>query len=172
MYYLRSDLTAYNSLLHNASSWNNIGALGAQTIGTTCMYVVGMLAGAKILSMVPEVCSWLIPGGVSSGAGSAAAGVAAVAGVAGVSAAAGAATAVGVPVAGSAVHAVYNGAVNGVSGAATGASMVSNNGTIASAAGKVGGAIVGGIGGAAAGVASSIGHDIGSAFKGGKQKGK
>lgn len=172
MYYLRSDLTAYNSLLHNASSWNNIGALGAQAIGTTCMYVVGMLAGAKILSMVPEVCSWLIPGGVSSGAGSAAAGVAAVAGAAGVSAAAGAATAVGVPVAGSAVHAVYNGVSNGVSGAATGTSMVPNSGTMASAAGKVGGAIVGGIGGAAAGAASSIGHDIGSAFKGGKRNGK
>lgn len=70
IYYLRSDLTAYNSLLHNAADWNNIGALGMQAIGTTCMYVVGMLAGAKILSMVPEVCSWLIPGGVSSSAGS------------------------------------------------------------------------------------------------------
>ena len=90
MYYLRSDLTAYNSLLHNAANWNNIGALGMQAIGTTCMYVVGMLAGAKILSMVPEVCSWLIPGGVSSGAGSAASGVATAAGSAGVSAAAGA----------------------------------------------------------------------------------
>ena len=74
MYYLKSDLTAYNQLLHNAAGWNNIGALGMQAIGTTCMYVVGMLAGAKILSMVPEVCSWLIPGGVSSGAGSMAAG--------------------------------------------------------------------------------------------------
>ena len=90
MFYLRSDLTAYNSLLHNAVNWNNIGALGMQAIGTTCMYVVGMLAGAKILSMVPEVCSWLIPGGVSSGAGSAASGVATAAGSAGVSAAAGA----------------------------------------------------------------------------------
>lgn len=85
MYYLKSDLAAYNSLLHNAANWNNIGALGMQAIGTTCMYVVGMLAGAKILSMVPEVCSWLIPGGVSSGAGSAASGVATVAGSTGVS---------------------------------------------------------------------------------------
>ena len=74
MYYLKSDLTAYNQLLHNATDWNNISALGMQAIGTTCMYVVGMLAGAKILSMVPEVCSWLIPGGISSGAGSMAAG--------------------------------------------------------------------------------------------------
>lgn len=90
IYYLRSDLTAYNSLLHNTTNWNNIGALGMQAIGTTCMYVVGMLAGAKILSLVPEVCSWLIPGGVSSSAGSAASGVATSAGTAGVSATAGA----------------------------------------------------------------------------------
>lgn len=84
MYYLKSDLTAYNQLLHNAADLNNIGALGMQAIGTTCMYVVGMLAGAKILSMVPEVCSWLIPGGVSSGAGSMAAGTSSgVAGAAG-----------------------------------------------------------------------------------------
>lgn len=76
MYYLKSDLTAYNQLLHNAADWNNIGALGMQAIGTTCMYVVGMLAGAKILGMVPEVCSWLIPGGVSSGTGTMAAGAA------------------------------------------------------------------------------------------------
>ena len=76
MYYLKSDLTAYNQLLHNAANWNNIGALGMQAIGTTCMYVVGMLAGAKILGMVPEVCSWLIPGGVSSGTGTMAAGAA------------------------------------------------------------------------------------------------
>lgn len=80
MYYLKSDLTAYNQLLHNATDWNNISALGMQAIGTTCMYVVGMLAGAKILSMVPEVCSWLIPGGISSGAGSSAAGTAGAAG--------------------------------------------------------------------------------------------
>lgn len=84
MYYLKSDLTAYNQLLHNAADLNNIGALGMQAIGTTCMYVVGMLAGAKILSMVPEVCSWLVPGGVSSGAGSMAAGTSSgVAGAAG-----------------------------------------------------------------------------------------
>lgn len=85
MFYLESDLTAYNKLFHNAASWDNIGALGMQAIGTTCMYVVGMLAGAKVLSMVPEVCSWLIPGGVSSGAGSASNGVATAAGMAGVS---------------------------------------------------------------------------------------
>mgnify|MGYP002874104432 CR=1 FL=1 len=54
-----------------------------------------MLAGAKVLSMVPEVCSWLIPGGVSSGAGSASSGVATAAGMAGVGAAASAVGAAG-----------------------------------------------------------------------------
>ena len=39
------------------------------------MYAMGMLAGAFVLRMVPEVCSWLIPGGVSSGIGQAAGGV-------------------------------------------------------------------------------------------------
>lgn len=170
MYYLRSDLTAYNQLLHNASSWNNIGALGMQAIGTTCMYVVGMLAGAKVLSMVPEVCSWLIPGGVSSGAGSAAAGVAATTGSTGV----GQVVNVAVPAAGvatsTAAHAVYNGASSGFSGAQTGASMVNNTGSIASVAGKLGGAIVGGVGGAVGGTASSVGRDVGSVFKKGNNE--
>ena len=109
MYYLKSDLTAYNQLLHNAANWNNIGALGMQAIGTTCMYVVGMLAGAKILSMVAEVCSWLIPGGVSSGAGSMAAGTSA-----GAAGAAGAAVgvAVGAATGGASTAASIAGAYN------------------------------------------------------------
>ena len=37
-----------------------------QGIGSTCMYFVGMCIGAVLLKSVPEVCSWLIPGGVSS----------------------------------------------------------------------------------------------------------
>ena len=45
------------------------------------MYAMGMLVGAYIIRFVPEVASWLIPGGVSSSAGSAAGGV--VAGVVG-----------------------------------------------------------------------------------------
>ena len=35
-----------------------------------CMYAMGMLVGAYIIRFVPEVASWLIPGGVSSGTGS------------------------------------------------------------------------------------------------------
>lgn len=123
MYYLKSDLTAYNQLLHNAANWNNIGALGMQAIGTTCMYVVGMLAGAKILSMVPEVCSWLVPGGVSSGAGSMAAGTSS-----GVAGAAGAAVGVAA------------GAVTG--GASTAASVAGAYNQSRSSGGSVTGSIV------------------------------
>ena len=34
------------------------------------MYAMGMLVGAYIIRFVPEVASWLIPGGESSGTGS------------------------------------------------------------------------------------------------------
>ena len=64
-------MVAYNHLLHGSvNSWEQIGALGLQGIGSNCMYAMGMLVGAYIIRFVPEVASWLIPGGVSSGAGS------------------------------------------------------------------------------------------------------
>lgn len=165
IYYLRSDLTAYNSLLHNAADWNNIGALGMQAIGTTCMYVVGMLAGAKILSMVPEVCSWLIPGGVSSSAGSAAGGVAAAAGAAGVSAAVGAAAgaaSVAMPAAGSVIsHTATTGA------AAVGGAMSGARGTVDGGLNTLAGAVGGGI--MAAG--RQMGHDMSQSSLGKSVKG-
>ena len=75
LYNLQQDLIAYNHLLHGSvNSWEQIGALGLQGIGSNCMYAMGMLVGAYIIRFVPEVASWLIPGGVSSGAGSAAGG--------------------------------------------------------------------------------------------------
>jgi phosphoglycerol transferase MdoB-like AlkP superfamily enzyme len=73
LYNLQQDLIAYDHLLHGSlNSWSQIGALGLQGIGSNCMYAMGMLVGAYIIRFVPEVASWLIPGGVSSGAGSAA----------------------------------------------------------------------------------------------------
>lgn len=76
MYNLDADIEAYTSLINGTdNSWGQIGALGLQGIGSNCMYAMGMLAGAFVLRMVPEVCSWLIPGGVSSGIGQAAGGV-------------------------------------------------------------------------------------------------
>ena len=69
LYNLQQDLVAYNHLLHGSvNSWSQIGALGLQGIGSNCMYAMGMLVGAYIIRFVPEVASWLIPGGVSSGA--------------------------------------------------------------------------------------------------------
>ncbi|MCS2793837.1 hypothetical protein NXW97_17835 [Bacteroides faecis] len=71
LYNLQQDMVAYNHLLHGSvNSWEQIGALGLQGIGSNCMYAMGMLIGAYIIRFVPEVASWLIPGGVSSGAGS------------------------------------------------------------------------------------------------------
>ncbi len=68
LYNLQQDMTAYQHLLHGSvNSWSQIGALGIQGIGSNCMYAMGMLVGAYIVRFVPEVCSWLIPGGISSG---------------------------------------------------------------------------------------------------------
>ena len=102
MYNLQEDLTAYGKLLQGqVDSWSQIGALGLQGIGSNCMYAMGMLVGAYVIRFVPEVASWLIPGGVSSSAGSAAGSVAAGA-VAGFASGAMTATSVAAPVVGSA----------------------------------------------------------------------
>lgn len=74
-YNLEADITAYDGLLKgHVDSWENIGALGLQGIGSNCMYAMGMLVGFYVLKFVPEVASWLMPGGVSSGMGQAAGG--------------------------------------------------------------------------------------------------
>jgi hypothetical protein len=71
LYNLKEDLTAYDHLLKGSvTSWGQIGALGLQGIGSNCMYAMGMLVGAYVIRFVPEVASWLIPGGISSSAGS------------------------------------------------------------------------------------------------------
>lgn len=76
VYNLEADITAYDYLLKgDVTSWGQIGALGLQGIGSNCMYAMGMIVGAYVLRFVPEVASWLIPGGISSGAGQAAGGV-------------------------------------------------------------------------------------------------
>lgn len=68
LYNLQQDMIAYEHLLNGSvNSWSQIGALGLQGIGSNCMYAMGMLVGAYIIRYVPEVASWLIPGGVSSG---------------------------------------------------------------------------------------------------------
>lgn len=70
---LEQDITSYKSLIGSVSADTDgdaqIGAIGMQAVGSTCMYVVGLLVGVRVIAFVPEVASWLIPGGVASGAG-------------------------------------------------------------------------------------------------------
>lgn len=70
-YFISLDCEGYQRLLNVnvGGSWSDVATLGLQGIGSTCMYVVAMLIGAKVLSMAPEVAGWLIPGGVSSSMG-------------------------------------------------------------------------------------------------------
>ena len=137
MYNLGEDLTAYGRLLQGqVNSWGQIGALGIQGIGSNCMYAMGMLVGAYIIRFVPEVASWLIPGGVSSSAGSAAS------------------TGVGIasvvtPVAGSAVSGAAHLGAAGVAGAVSGASGYSDGGAAT---------LAGAMGGAASGMAKEAKH--------------
>lgn len=70
-YFIQKDMLAYQTLINNHEQ-SSVGAIGLMGIGTTCMYVVALLVGGFVLKMVPEAASWLIPGGVSSGAGNAA----------------------------------------------------------------------------------------------------
>lgn len=105
-YNLEQDLGSYEMLMNDiGSNLNNLAVIGMNSLGSTCMYVIGCLVGVKLLAMVPEVCSWLIPGGVSSSAGSAVGAMGAAATGAGVAAASMAA-----PVAGQAVGATASGA--------------------------------------------------------------
>lgn len=68
---LDNDYKGYLRLIGNATgSWSEIGTVGMQGLGSTCMYFVAMCVGALLLKSVPEACSWLIPGGASSSAAS------------------------------------------------------------------------------------------------------
>ncbi len=102
MYFMQQDIEAYSKLCYQ--SGDGVGAIGMQAIGTTCYLAIGWFIGVYILRFVPEVASWLIPGGVSSGAGASA--------TMGMAAASAAGGAVGGAVGGAA------GAVAGVSGGA------------------------------------------------------
>ena len=101
-YNLLNDIAAYDKLINDpgttASTTGSLGEilmLGMQGLGTTCMYVVGLLVGVFVMKFVPDVCSWLIPGGVGSpiggsAVGGAMSGASMVAGVAGAAATGGA----------------------------------------------------------------------------------
>ena len=50
MYNLMEDIKAYDTLLRGTvNSWQQIGALGLQGIGSNCMYAMGMLVGATLV---------------------------------------------------------------------------------------------------------------------------
>ena len=122
-YSLQKDIVAYTTLIGKAKgTWTEIGSLGMQGIGSTCFYFVGMCVGAVLLKSVPEVASWLIPGGVSSStagsAGTSMIGTAQTAGAAAMGAAAGvkAVASKGVTIAGGTVRA--GGAVGSAVGGA------------------------------------------------------
>lgn len=163
LYCLQKDITAYTALCGTIdNSWAQIGTLGLQGIGSTCLYAMGMLVGAYMLRFVPEVCSWLIPGGVSSSIGGAMGGIA----TAGVASAGGAA--IGGAISGAAatssvVSSVANtgaSAVGGaVSGAQTGASMGAQA-TGGSVLGSLGGAFLGAGAGLVGGASEHIGSSI------------
>lgn len=152
---LEADITAYKGLLKgsNITSWGTIGAFGLQGIGTTCIYVVSLLAGAKILGMVPEVASWLIPGGISSSAGAAAVGA--------VGSAVSSTARSSVNVGSSVGSTVVSHSVSGVSGAVSGGYEGAKNGatagasmpggavarTVGATVGLIGGGVVGAVGG-------------------------
>lgn len=78
LFSLNLDKEGYNELigdnLKNAD-WTNVITVGMNGLGTTCMYVVGLMVAVYIFKFVPEVASWLIPGGVSSGVGGTAGGI-------------------------------------------------------------------------------------------------
>lgn len=78
MYEIQLDITAYQTLMNAPldGSWGEIGALGLQQIGATCRVVMAYVIGAIVMKFVPEIASWLIPGGASSSIGSAVGGLA------------------------------------------------------------------------------------------------
>lgn len=70
-YNLDQDVKSYEALMGSVdtditSDNFNFLALGMGSVGSTCMYVIGCLIGAKCLASVSEVASWCIPGGVAS----------------------------------------------------------------------------------------------------------
>jgi hypothetical protein len=155
MYNLTADITAYDALLKGqVTNWSSIGALGLQGIGSNCMYAMGMLVGAYVIRFVPEVASWLIPGGVSSSVGASAGAVAAGA-VSG--AASGAATtgigaaSVAAPVVGTVATGAAHVGAAAVGGAVSGATSQQDGGAAT---------LTAGVGGALAGAAREARHTI------------
>lgn len=70
---LESDLISINATINNAAKdgvpWANVSAIWNDVwnnFGSALNIVVAYLIGTYVIRQVPEVCSWLIPGGVGS----------------------------------------------------------------------------------------------------------
>lgn len=169
MYNLTMDIEAYSKLtMGQVNSWSQIGALGIQGIGSNCMYAMGMLVGAYIIRFVPEVASWLIPGGVSSSVGSAAGGVAtgamaAAGGFAG--SAAGGALSAATPVVGTAASGAAQIGAAALGGAVQGAKTQTDGGSVTLAAAASGAIIGAGRQAGAIFSESSVAKSAGKAWK-------
>jgi hypothetical protein len=140
LYELGTDNRAYERLVGNdpsfAGTWEDIAQLGMQNIGATCRYVIALLIGVVCLKFVPEIASWLIPGGASSSIGSAMGGMAS-------------------------SMAVFAGS-SALSVAKTGGNTVINNasrvgGSAVSVVNRSTGAVMGGVGGTFSGFAAGAG---------------
>lgn len=119
IFFMNQDLESYAALNNGGihidnSGWGGVMAMGMQGIGTTCYLAIGWFIGVYILRFVPEVASWLIPGGVSSGVGSSSAAATGMAASAG--------GAVGGAIGGAAGSAA-SGAIKVAGGVASGASV-------------------------------------------------
>lgn len=136
LYEINTDITAYQTLLGenplSQGTWEGIFMLGLQNIGATCRYVIALIIGAILLKFVPEISSWLIPGGASSSIGST----------------------VGGMVSSATMFAGGIALKSSASTVSTGASVTNKVG------GAVGGAVIGAGGGAANGAYSSIKNNI------------
>ncbi len=77
LYALSKDIAMYKGFLggdNYGTGWADIRVLGINQIGTTTAYVAAMWAGSYALQFVPEVASWIMPAGASSGISAAAQG--------------------------------------------------------------------------------------------------
>lgn len=176
IYNLQKDMAAYTYLVNNVNgSSAQIGALGMQGIGSNCFYVMGMMIGSYLLKFVPEVASWLIPGGVSSGiggmiGGAAAGGVMSATKMVGGKTLSMAKSAVsgGSKLAGTMVTTGTKAVSQGFQGAKTGAQMGAKAGggnPVLGTLGATAGMVVGAIGGAAAAVGEGAAKATGVGIK-------
>lgn len=185
LYEINLDITAYENLKESplSGSLGEIGMLGLQQIGATCRVVMAYVIGAIVMKFVPEIASWLIPGGASSSIGSAMGGLASTAVISSATFAGGKAWSVtksvaggGSSAAGAAGGAVVGATVQGAKGAASGAQAgvsaargMGGSGSVMGALGTSMFAIAGAAGGLAEGAARGAASGGAVGYRGAKK---